>query len=119
MAFKHCLVFLAFCLPFSGAKLSDLELDEYDYDEVFNQLKTTEKPAVTPTLMTTERPAVNPTLMKPPIEFVPTTPMPDVVDYTDYSNQYVEQNEDNTKTDGKILLFFTSFFGKILLFPYF
>jgi len=100
MAFKHCLVFLAFCLPFSGAKVSDLELDDYDYDEVFKQLKTTERP--------TERPTVTPTLMRPPVEFVPTTPMPDVVDYTDYSNQYVE----NTKFEGKTFNIFIS--GKII-----
>lgn len=100
MAFKHCLVFLAFCLPFSGAKVSDLELDDYDYDEVFKQLKTTERPAVTLTLM------------KPPVEYVPTTPMPDIVDYTDYSNQYVEKTNFEGKTfniffSGKIIFIFS------------
>lgn len=90
MFFKHCLIFLSLCFSLYGpAKLSDLDLDDYDYDQIFQQLKAS----------TTSTPIETNQQLMAPSTIIPTTPMPENFDYSDldYSMSY----DDFGKPEGK------------------
>lgn len=84
MFFKHCLIVLSLCLSTLGATL---QLDDYDYQEVFRQLRATD--AMVPTEATV----------------FTTTPVPildDRFDFDDYSTSDMF-SDDSTTLKGKFV----------------
>ena len=94
MVFKHCLIVLSLCLSTLGATL---QLDEYDYEEVFRQLKATDATVPTEATVFTTTPV--------PVLDRRTTPVPVLdnrFDFDDYSTSDMFSDDSNT-LKGKIV----------------